>query len=146
MSMEIKGTSNVERAALRRTSSKKGDSGAFSVSSQSDAPAQSVSGPGPLTALDSLLSLQEVEDSTQGRSKGLKRGEQLLDMLDQIRDGILAGGIPRETLQRLSQAVSNRQDEFSDPRLQEVLDEIDLRAKVELTKLEMSDLAKAAGA
>ena len=147
MSMEIKGTSNVERAALRRTSSKKGGSGdTFSVSSQSDTPAQMVAGPSSLTALDSLLSLQEVEDSTQGRSKGLKRGKQLLDMLDQIRDGLLSGGIPRDTLQKLSQAVSERQDEFSDPKLQGVLDEIALRAKVELAKLEMSDQAAASGA
>jgi hypothetical protein len=144
MSMEIKGTSNVDRAQLRRTSSKKGGTGeAFSVSSQSDTPAQMVAGPGPLTALDSLLALQEVEDSTQGRSKGLKRGEKLLDMLDQIRDGLLAGGIPRETLQRLSQTVSQRQEDFTDPKLQEVLDEIDLRAKVELAKLEMNEKAGA---
>lgn len=139
MSMEIKGTSNVDRAALRRTSAKKGGSGeSFSVPSQSDAPAQMVAGPGPLTALNSLLSLQEV-DSTQGRSRGLKRGEQLLDMLDQVRDGILAGGIPRETLQRLSQAVAKRQDDFADPRLQNILDEIDLRAQVELAKLEQAE-------
>lgn len=145
MSMEIKGTSNVERASLRRTSAKKGSSGdTFSVSTSGDSPAQMVAGPGPLTALDSLLALQEVEDSTQGRSKGLKRGEKLLDMLDQVRDGLLAGGIPRETLVRLSQAVAQRNDEFSDPHLQSILDEIDLRAQVELAKLEMSDAAQPA--
>lgn len=139
MSMEIKGTSNVDRAAMRRTSSKKGGGGSsFSVSAQSDQPAQTVAGPGPLASLDSLLALQEVEDSTQGRSRGLKHGEQLLDMLDQIRDGLLSGGIPKETLQRLSHAVSKREDDFTDPRLQSVLDEIDLRAQVELAKLEQA--------
>jgi len=63
----------------------------------------------------------------------------LLDMLDQVRDGLLAGGIPRATLNRLANAVSKRQDGFADPKLQTVLDEIDLRARVELAKLEQSD-------
>ncbi len=64
-------------------------------------------------------------------------------MLDELRDGLLAGGIPRATLTRLAHAVSQRHDQFSDPRLQSVLDEIELRARVELAKLEQADLAAA---
>ena len=60
-------------------------------------------------------------------------------MLDEVRDGLLAGGIPRATLNRLATAVSKRQEGFSDPKLQGVLDEIELRARVELAKLEQSD-------
>ena len=90
-------------------------------------------------ALDSILMLQGMDDSTDGRSKGVAHGEQLLDMLDQIRDGLLAGGIPRATLNRLANAVSRRHDAFADPKLQNVLDEIELRAHVELAKLEMMD-------
>jgi hypothetical protein len=39
----------------------------------------------------------------------------------------------------LATAVSRRQEGFADPKLQTVLDEIDLRARVELAKLEQSD-------
>ena len=53
--------------------------------------------------------------------------------------GLLAGGIPRLTLNRLASAVSARRDGFSDPKLQSVLDEIELRARVELAKLEQSE-------
>lgn len=145
MSMEIKGTSNVDRAIMRRAAAKAGSSGsAFSLSEQSEAQSSSLSGAtgaSSLTALDSILALQEVEDATEGRSKGLKRGQNLLDMLDEVRDGLLSGGIPRETLTRLAQAVSQRRDEFTDPQLQGVLDEIELRAQVELAKLEMSEKA-----
>ena len=49
--------------------------------------------------------LQGLDDSTDGRSKGVAHGEQLLDMLDQVRDGLLAGGVPRSTLNRLANAV-----------------------------------------
>jgi hypothetical protein len=83
--------------------------------------------------------LQGLDDSTDGRSKGMAHGEQLLDMLDQVRDGLLAGGVPRTTLNRLANAVSRRHDAFNDPKLQTVLDEIELRAHVELAKLEMMD-------
>jgi hypothetical protein len=97
-----------------------------------------VSGPGPIAALDSILTLQAMDDSTDGRSKGMAHGEQLLDMLDQVRDGLLAGGIPRTTLNRLANAVSRRHESFADPKLQTVLDEIELRAHVELAKLEQT--------
>jgi hypothetical protein len=98
-----------------------------------------VAGPGPIAALDSILALQGMEDSTEGRSRGLKHGEQLLDMLDQVQQGLLAGGISRATLNRLASAVTKRQEHFADPHLQSVLDEIELRAHVELAKLEMLD-------
>ena len=75
----------------------------------------------------------------EDRRRGWAHGEQLLDMLDQVRDGLLAGGVPRATLNRLANAVSRRHDQFNDPKLQGVLDEIELRAHVELAKLEMMD-------
>jgi len=139
--MEIRGPGRIESAGVRRVA--KGAGGgdsAFSVSSSSgDARPQAVAAPGPLTALDSILALQGMDDSTDGRSRGLAHGEQLLDMLDQVRDGLLAGGIPRSTLNRLAVAVGRRHETFADPNLQGVLDEIELRAHVELAKLEMMD-------
>ena len=142
--MEVNGTGKVARtSSLRRagkTSATHGASSSFSVASPPDEPiASMVSGPGPIAALDSILALQGMDDTTDGRSRGLKHGEHLLDMLDQVRDGLLAGGIPRATLNRLANAVTRRQEQFADPHLQEVLDEIELRAHVELAKLEMLD-------
>jgi hypothetical protein len=60
-------------------------------------------------------------------------------VLDRIRDGLLSGGIPRATLYRLAAALNRRQECFVEPQLQAVLDEIDLRARVELAKLEVAD-------
>jgi hypothetical protein len=141
--MEVNSTGKVDRSSpVRRAAKSAGTSGGstFSVSSAPEEPhASVVAGPGPIAALDSILALQGMDDSTDGRSRGLKHGEQLLDMLDQVRDGLLAGGIPRATLNRLAAAVTRRHDQFADPRLQSVLDEIELRAHVELAKLEMLD-------
>jgi hypothetical protein len=138
--MEIKGPGRIETGAVRRVAkSAPGTSGPFQVSDAAEVRASVVTGPGPIGALDSILMLQGLDDSTDGRSKGMAHGEQLLDMLDQVRDGLLAGGVPRATLNRLANAVSRRHDAFNDPSLQTVLDEIELRAHVELAKLEMMD-------
>jgi hypothetical protein len=135
--MEIKGTARVETSAVKRKAQASATGGGFSVAPESHA--QIVAGPGPIAALDSILMLQGMDDSTQGRSKGLAHGEQLLDLLDAVRDGLLSGGIPRATLNKLAHAVTKRQDGFADPKLQSVLDEIELRAHVELAKLEQLD-------
>ena len=139
--MEINGTRKVETANVRRAARSTGGSDTtFKISDPAEAPrGQVVSGPGPIAAVDNILMLQGVDDSADGRSRGLDHGEDLLDMLDEVRDGLLSGGIPRLTLNRLANAVSRRQDGFADPKLQDVLDQIELRAHVELAKLEMMD-------
>ena len=126
--------------AIRRKPRKRAArAAAFTVSDTPETHAQIVAGPGPIAALDSILVLQDMDDATDGRSKGLAHGEQLLDILDSVRDGLLAGGIPRATLNRLAVAVTRRHEVFADPKLQDVLDQIELRAHVELAKLEVLD-------
>jgi hypothetical protein len=139
--MEIKSTGSVGSTGVRRVSKGpvSGDSSFKPVETAEQPRAQTISGPGPIAAVETILTLQSFDDSTGGRSKGLSHGEELLEMLDQVRDGLLAGAIPRSTLSRLATAVSRRQENFADPHLQGVLDEIDLRARVELAKLEMAD-------
>jgi len=142
--MDIKGTGRVDSARISRAGKPAAQSdSSFSVPTSEPTRAQSVAGPGPIAALDSILTLQGLDDSTAGRSKGLARGRQLLDMLDEVRDGLLNGSVPRATLNRLANAVGQRHDHFADPKLQGILDEIELRAHVELAKLEQADLAAA---
>ena len=142
--MEIKGTGRVDSPRVtRKAVGGTGTSETFKLSEPAEPHAQIVSGPGPIASLDSLLALQEMDDSTDGRSRGAAHGEQLLGLLDQVRDGLLAGGIPRTTLNRLAVAVGKRHETFADPKLRIVLDEIELRAHVELAKLEQADIARA---
>ena len=138
-SMEISPTNRTALSNLKRLRQPGSSDSGFKVGDGEAVRAQSVCGNGPIAAVESLLTLQGLDDSTNGRSRGVAQGEQLLDMLDQIRDGLLSGGIPRSTLTRLAVAVGRRQDSFVDPKLQTVLDEIELRARVELAKLEQVD-------
>jgi len=138
--VEIKGPGRIETSAVKRKTSANAAASGFSVSdTPPDSHAQIVAGPGPIAALDSILMLQGLDDSTQGKSKGVAHAEQLLDLLDSVRDGLLAGEIPRTTLNKLAAAVTRRHEAFADPKLQDVLDQIELRAHVELAKLEVLD-------
>jgi len=137
--MEIKGPGRIETSGIKRKAPAGASAGGFTVAEQDDTHAQIVAGPGPIAALDSILMLQGLDDSTQGKSKGQAHGEQLLDLLDSVRDGLLAGGIPRATLNKLAAAVTRRHEAFADPKLQDVLDQIELRAHVELAKLEQME-------
>jgi hypothetical protein len=59
----------------------------------------------------------------------------MLDRLDEIRLGLLSGAVSKERLVELSRLARARRADVDDPRLVEVLDEIELRAEVELAKL-----------
>ncbi|UEM04261.1 flagellar assembly protein FliX [Skermanella rosea] len=100
-----------------------------------DAAASGVNGAQAAGAVNPLLNLQEVEDSTSGPSKAKARAEELLDRLDEIRHALLSGGLPESKLNALQQVAQSHRAEVDDPRLVEILDEIDLRAQVELAKL-----------
>ncbi len=59
----------------------------------------------------------------------------MLDLLDEVRVGLLSGIIPRGRLQSLLDALKGRRESIEDPRLAQLIDEIELRASVELAKL-----------
>jgi hypothetical protein len=92
----------------------------------------------PVSAIDALLTLQEVEDATTGqsRSRARKWGNDVLDQLEQLRIGIVGGVIPRRDLERIATMIERERQRTDDPALELILDEIELRAKVELAKLD----------
>ena len=71
------------------------------------------------------------------RSRAIYRdyGKDLLERLDQLRLGILAGVFSKDRLAELAHKLRERQKETDDPKLNEIVKEIELRAEVELAKL-----------
>ena len=92
----------------------------------------------PVSAVDALLTIQEVEDSTEGRAKAAARkwGHDVLDQLERLRVGIISGIVPRHDLERIATSVARQRMRTNDPVLEQILNEIELRAKVELAKLD----------
>jgi class II flagellar assembly regulator FliX len=102
---------------------------------------QPVSGPAaprPLLPVDGLFQLQEVPDGLAQRRRAVQRGSTLLDRLDELRLALLGGALSPGQISELQRAVASERGRIDDPRLLTVLDEIDLRARVELAKLTMS--------
>ncbi len=101
--------------------------------------AQATGGVAAAAPVDALIALQEVDTATDGSRRAVVRAEAILDVLDDIKISLLAGGISRQKLQQLLKLVESRRDSgatFQDPRLSQVLDEIELRARVEVAKYE----------
>lgn len=89
-----------------------------------------------LAAVDALISIQEVPDATARRAKAVARAETILDLLDDIKLALLSGAMPRSRMTKLTRIVADARSDVSSEHLSGVLDEIELRAKVELAKLE----------
>jgi hypothetical protein len=84
--------------------------------------------------VDGVIGLQEVDDAATRASRGKVRAESILSELDDLRLDLLTGALSREKLYRLVRLVKTRRASVSDDNLSEILDEIDLRAQVELAK------------
>lgn len=98
-----------------------------------------VSTAAPLGAMNSLLSLQEMPDASQGRSRGLARAQDMLKGLEDIRQGLLTGVLPESRLRSLSATLRQNRGAIDDPRLMALLDDVELRVEVEIAKLEMDE-------
>ena len=99
--------------------------------------AGSAGGVGGVSPVGAILSVQEVPDSTEGRSRGLLMayGDELLERLEGLRLGLLIGAIPKDELAELAHRMREKRHRVKDPRLTEIIDEIELRAEVEIAKL-----------
>lgn len=90
------------------------------------------------SAIAGLFALQEVDASDADRRKAVKRGRLTLEALEHLRDALLIGSLPHSAIARLEAAVRSERAVCADPALAGILDEIELRAAVELAKLEVA--------
>lgn len=87
------------------------------------------------TTLSALLSLQA--GGGDGNRQNLAHSHRLLDLLEKLKQGLLSGRMARHDLKNLADAASAK-TEACDPKLSAIMDEIALRARVELAKIEQS--------
>jgi Class II flagellar assembly regulator len=89
-----------------------------------------------LAGIDALLALQGVESVDERRRRAVKRGHTALDLLDEMKLALLSGRLDPGMLLKLKSAAAGLKDLSGDPRVDQVLAEIDLRVEVELAKVE----------
>lgn len=120
--------------ALRRFSTEskgEGVSGACGAD-----PATNVAGLDALLAAQMVDGVGAVDEDGRRQQAMIQRGEDILDRLEELRIGLLLGHVPKDRLASLARLVREQREDAQDPQLAALLDEIELRAEVELAKLE----------
>ena len=118
------------RAGIGRASA----GSAFAV--EDEATAERVATADPVVAssgIDALLALQAVEDPLFAKRKAVRRGTNLLDTLDAIHADLLTGQVSEGRLNALMALVTSARERGL-AGLDALLDDIELRARVELAK------------
>ncbi|WP_416899739.1 MAG: flagellar assembly protein FliX [Minwuia sp.] len=106
---------------------------ALESSGPAASPARLTGMSGP-SAASAVLLAQEEDTPSEKRRRTIRRADDLLDRLDEIRLSLLSGRIAIDKLQNLRRALEQRTERADNPALQETLDAIDLRVEVELAK------------
>ena len=138
--MKIEGPRSVGPSGSARKAGGPAASG-FSLPTASAAPAAPVMETAPTTSLDALLALQGETHDPRRPARQARRGRAVLDALDALMRANLMGEAPHAP--RLMLIKLQSEIEFTgDPRLDAILAEIDLRAAVELAKLDVAEQAR----
>lgn len=93
-----------------------------------------------IAMVDTLLAVQAAEDPTAraARKRARERSLTVLDELEKVRMAMLSGTLTVGHMIDIADVVASHRDRVSDPRLTAVMDEIDLRAQVELAKMRVA--------
>lgn len=90
-----------------------------------------------IAKVDALLAVQGTESSTERAAKQRmrERGDKILERLDRLKMGILNGGLTVGQVIDIADVVASHREKITDPELSSLLDEIDLRAQIEIAKM-----------
>ena len=107
----------------------------FALAENGGGTASGVASAAPLASMDALLALQGEGDPGERKRRSVQRGNDLLDALDRLKAALLSGRVSTADLQAIAARLAQRRDVSGDPRLDELLSHIELRAQVEMAKL-----------
>jgi hypothetical protein len=134
-----RGPSDIKKSEKTRKNSGTGGVFGSMLESETEEAGQTRSA-APMGAVGGLWAVQGAEDPLEGkkRKRMLERADKVLDALDGVREGLLGGTLSAGHLSDVSRAVGENREKITDPRLLEIMDEVDLRAQVEMAKMEMA--------
>jgi hypothetical protein len=143
--MKIDGTKSSSDIQKKKDAKKasSGD-GAFKSLMESGANATKETSGSALTSgianIDVLLAAQGAEDPAQKKTnqRMKARAEDILAQLDNLKMAMTSGGVTIGHMVSIADVVATHRENITDPDLASILDEIDLRAHVELAKLEVA--------
>jgi len=138
--MKIEGTGRI--GGDTKTSKVKKSSSSSSVFSTGSAEGSgevsdifSLSGPSEVLGAQALLNLQESLHLSPQDKQHVRNANKILDDLNHIQKGLLTGSFSKSTLQDLVMRLNDQRQSATNPELDDLLSQIELRAEVELAKL-----------
>ncbi len=119
-----------------KKTTKKGEAGSFSglLSSDEISEGNTTSATLATSGTNNLFLLQEIGEEEKRKQQAIEQSFDVIRYLENIRIGLLTGGVDKSTLLNLEQIVNNIKANLNDPKLNNILNEIELRAKVEIAK------------
>jgi hypothetical protein len=142
--MKIDSTKSSSGVSKKKDAKKSSGDGAFgammSAGGTEDTSAPSGAGlSSTIAGVDALLMAQAADDPMQGKAKRQmkERAEGILDKLNDLKLAMVSGNVTIGHMVSIADVVASNRQNVTDPELSSILDEIDLRAHVELAKLEM---------
>jgi len=136
--MEVFKTTSVgANSSVKKKKSVSGD-GSFAGMLNEAEEAEASQSVNATVSVNSLFVLQEVSDEDSPKKQAVKNGYDAIEYLDKIRLGLLAGHVSESALKNLEDLTKQWRKDYDDPKLEAIIDDIELRAAVELAKLEMA--------
>ncbi len=140
--MKIEGPNRTQGSSetkRKNRTSKSGSSFEDFISKESTASAETGASK-QIAGVDALLSVQAAEDPTEraARRRMHERSEKILDELETIKIAMLTGSLTVGHMIDIADVVASHREKIQDPEMAELMDEIDLRAQVELAKMRIS--------
>ena len=136
--MKVDQTRRNSLAGVKRSSSNRGvASSDFDSLLISEQKIDAVAATNRISSVDAVVGLQEITGDNTDERGAKNRANLILDKLEDIRMGLLMGQIPKSNLEELSKILILARENSIDSNLLEIIEDIELRAKIELAKLEI---------
>lgn len=144
--MKVEGPGRAQGASGTKKSGRAGqaDSNFSDFVTSGTAQTESVKTTQSIGTVDSLLALQGAEDPTAraARRRMKERAGHIIGELEKVRIGMLTGNLTVGHMIDIADVIASHREKIADPALTDIMDEIDLRAQVELAKMRMALDAK----
>lgn len=145
--MKVTGSTSAGAIRPRASGSAPTDGFAASAGEESAATASPAraSAMGAVSTLDALLTLQETAGPLERRRRAVRRASDILDALDDLKLNLLdeTATDVHAVMGRLQRSVREARNHTDDPGLDDVLEQVEVRAAVELAKREAVDRGSA---
>lgn len=85
--------------------------------------------------VDVIVALQAAGEPSDQRRQAVETSDRILDLLDNLKIAVLSGNVSAGDMNRLKNLIGRQISVDEDPALNDIVKQIDLRARVELAKL-----------